>query len=78
MGSMAVIGMPIPDAGVKLRLTATGAVKPLGRVSVTGTVHGTGFIARGHEFLQLTLTSLHKGVVTVDAHSGLVAGFTTP
>jgi hypothetical protein len=77
-GSMAVIGMPIPDAGLRLRLKATGSVAPIGRVSVTGTVHGTGFIAHGREFLHLTVASPRKGVVTVDASSGLVPGFTTP
>jgi hypothetical protein len=77
-GTMSVIGMPIPDAGVRLRLKAAGTVMPLGRVSVAGTVHGTGFIARGYEFLRLSLTSLRKGVITLEASSALVPGFTAP
>jgi hypothetical protein len=61
----------------RFTLTAAGTVSPLGRTSLTGTVHGTGFIARGHETMTVTLATA-RGSVTVTASSGTVPGFTSP
>jgi hypothetical protein len=67
----------IPDAGSSFGVRATGQLRPLGKVSATGTVHGTGFIAQGYEQLQLSVTTPH-GKLTVSARSGVVPGFTSP
>jgi hypothetical protein len=67
----------IPDGGRSFLLSATGRVKPLGRVSATGQVHGTGFILRGHETMTLRLSNSH-GAVQVQAESPAVPGFTSP
>ncbi|MEA2370984.1 MAG: hypothetical protein QOH12_1378 [Solirubrobacteraceae bacterium] len=69
--------MKVPDAGRSFTIAATGTIKPLGHVSATGTVHGTGFIANGHESLTLRLTG-PGGTVTIAATSGPVPGFTSP
>jgi hypothetical protein len=66
-----------PDVGKSFLLSGVGTVKPLGSVSAGGDVHGTGSIVNGHETLRLTLTGSH-GKVTVNAHSPLVPGFTSP
>jgi len=67
----------VPDVGRSFTVAATGTIKPLGRVSAKGTVHGTGFIANGHESLTLRLTG-PGGTVTIAATSGPVSGFTSP
>ena len=67
----------LPDTGARFAIAGAGRVKPLGHVSVSGTAHGTGFIARGYESLNLTLSNA-KHHVTVTAQSGLVPGFTSP
>jgi hypothetical protein len=76
-GHAARAGEPIADVGITLRFRAAGRVSPIGHVSATGVVRGTGFIARGHEWLQLSLTG-RAGSVTIEALSPLVPGFTTP
>jgi hypothetical protein len=67
----------IPDVGAAFSLSASGKVAPLGHVSVSGQVHGTGFIAHGHESMTLRLSGA-GGTVKVTAQSGLVPGFTSP
>jgi len=67
----------VPDVGRSFAIAATGTIKPLGHVSATGTVQGTGFIANGHESLKLRLTR-HGASITIDATSGQVPGFTSP
>ncbi len=67
----------IPDAGQSFKVRVSGIVAPLGHVSVAGTVHGTGFIARGREQLRLTLTG-SAGSVRIRARSKIVRGFTSP
>jgi hypothetical protein len=70
--------LPVPsDSGSMALLNLSGKVAPLGNVTATGTVHGTGFIVRGRETLTLTLPGTH-GTVKLAAQSGLVRGFTTP
>jgi hypothetical protein len=67
----------IPDVGSSFAVRATGKLRPLGTVSATGTVHGTGFIAQGYEQLRLSVMTPH-GTLTITARSGLVPGFTSP
>jgi hypothetical protein len=67
----------IPDVGESFALSASGRVRPLGHVSATGQVHGTGFIMRGHETLTLRLSN-SRGEVDLQAQSPLVPGFTSP
>jgi hypothetical protein len=67
----------IPDTGARLRVTASGAIKPIGSVSATGHIRGTGFIPRGHEALQLTLAT-RSGSITAEGKSALLPGFTSP
>src|SRR5689334_7164737 len=44
------VTMPLtnPDVGRESDLSGSGSVRPLGLVSLSGTLHATGFIARGH------------------------------
>jgi len=76
-GTLAPGPMRVPDAGRSFTIAATGTIKPLGHVSATGTVHGTGFIANGHENLRLLLMRA-GGTVTIEATSPPVPGFTSP
>ena len=66
-----------PDVGRRFTITGAGTIKPLGHVSATGTVQGTGFIKNGHESLTLKLTN-SGGTVTIVGTSGPVPGFTSP
>jgi hypothetical protein len=67
----------VPDVGRDYTLRATGRVNPLGHITVRGAVDGTGFISSGHEAMSLTLKG-SSGSVTVEAHSAVVKGFTSP
>jgi hypothetical protein len=67
----------IPDVGQSFTIAASGTISPLGRVSISGTAHGTGNIMYGHESMTLKLSDA-KGSVTVSAASGRVPGFTSP
>jgi hypothetical protein len=66
-----------PDVGRSFSIVARGQIAPLGTVRASGTVSGTGMIARGRVTLRLTLKSTH-GSVVVTASSGLVPAFTSP
>jgi len=68
---------PVPDAGRSFVIAATGRLTTLGHVRATGIGHGTGFIARGHELLDLTLSG-HAGRLGLRALSGSVGGFSSP
>ena len=74
-----LIGQPThPDVGQRFTISAAGTIKSLGgHVAASGTVDGTGFIARGQEEMELTLAS-SGGTVTVTASSPVVPGFTSP
>lgn len=76
-GTITVTGPYNPDVGKQFTIAGSGTVNPLGHVEVTGTAHGTGFVAHGRESLQLRLDA-SRGSVTVTAQSGLVAGFSSP
>jgi hypothetical protein len=74
-GSVTRHAAAIPDVGASDTVRASGAVKPLGQTSVSGTIEGTGMIGRGHETMVLTLTT-HSGKLTIGATSPIVPGFT--
>jgi hypothetical protein len=74
-GSVTRHAAAIPDIGASDTLRASGAVKPPGQTSVSGTIEGTGMIGRGHETMVLTLTT-HSGKLTIGATSPIVPGFT--
>jgi hypothetical protein len=76
-GTLTLMRTRVPDVGSGFALKAAGSVTPLGHTSITGTVHGTGFIARGHDTMSVTLTNT-RGSVTVTASSATVPGFTSP
>jgi hypothetical protein len=65
------------DVGQSFSVSAAGNLRPLGYVTVTGTVHGTGFISRGHETMLLTVSGGGSSI-GVDASSVEVPGFTSP
>lgn len=71
-----------PDAGQAFTLSARGRLAPLGRGELTGTVHGTGFIAEGQETMQMTFAkrpgSVDESALQMSAHSGAVRGNTGP
>jgi hypothetical protein len=66
-----------PDTGRSFTITAAGRLTTLGHVSAAGIEHGTGFIARGHELLDLALTS-RSGRIALRTLSGSVGGFSSP
>jgi hypothetical protein len=65
------------DAGRAADLSVEGNLTGLGHVSVTGTLHGTGFTQRGQETLDLQLRA-GRGTLKVHAHSDDVPGFSFP
>lgn len=67
----------VPDTGARLRVAASGSIKPIGSVSASGHIHATGFIRRGRETLQLTLAST-SGSITAEGKSSVLPGFTSP
>jgi hypothetical protein len=76
-GTLSYQAHQIPDTGARLSLRASGVVKPIGAVSASGFVHGTGFIRSGRETLQLTLAG-SGARVSVEGRSSLLPGFTAP
>jgi hypothetical protein len=67
----------IADTGTTYVVHASGRLDGLGKTTASGTVQGTGFIARGREGMSLTLKTA-VGMITVSAHSRPVPGFTSP
>jgi hypothetical protein len=67
----------LADVGRSDRITATGALTPLGQLTATGTATGPGFIRSGHTQLSLTLAT-GDGSVTIQGIGPLVPGFTQP
>jgi hypothetical protein len=55
----------LPDAGTTFVTTGSGHVRGIGRTSVTGELHGTGFIFRGSSQGDLTLKGAEG---TIDLH----------
>jgi hypothetical protein len=63
-----------PDVGRGQSLKGSGTVHPLGTVDVTGTLHNTGFIAKGRATGSLILSNSH-GSVTIQLQGPLQTGF---
>jgi hypothetical protein len=76
-GSLTPGPKQLPDAGDVFEVTAHGTLKPLGSTHAHGSVHGTGFIAKGQEGMHLTLRG-GGGSMTISADSATVPGFTNP
>jgi hypothetical protein len=68
------IQMLNPDVGQQQTLTGSGPVQPLGNVGATGTLHATGFIARGSASGMLTLSNA-QGSVTIKLMGPRQPGF---
>jgi hypothetical protein len=66
-----------PDVGQDFSIIANGRITGVGRVTSDGNGHGTGFIRRAREILQITLIN-RSGRITVRARSHLVRGFSSP
>ena len=64
----------ISDAGPEYRLTGTANLAGIGRVQVTGSLHGVGFIAQGRAGGTLTFSN-GKGSVTVQLTGPAQPGF---
>jgi hypothetical protein len=67
----------LPDIGRRYKITATGSLQPVGALTATGTVAGTGNIRSGVESLQLTLSG-PRGSARLSARSSRVPAFTSP
>lgn len=67
----------LPDIGRRYRLTAAGSLHPVGAVTATGTIAGTGNIMSGFESLQLALSG-RNGSARLSASSARVPSFTSP
>jgi hypothetical protein len=67
----------LPDIGRRYKVTATGSLRPVGAVTGTGIVAGTGNINSGFESLQLALRGA-RGSARLTARSTRVPAFTSP
>jgi hypothetical protein len=65
-----------PDVGQEQLLTGSGSVQPLGKVDAAGTLHATGFIARGRATGTVTLSNA-QGTVTIKLTGPRQRGFST-
>ena len=74
-GSITRRFVPIADIGASETVRGAGGLKPLGQTSLSGTIGGTGMIARGRETMTLTLAT-SRGTLTIQATSPVVPGFT--
>ncbi len=66
-----------PDVGTTVKLQGNGLIPGLGSVKVSGSLHGTGFIANSHVEGSLKLSN-NKGSITLQLQSPVVGGFTAP
>ncbi|TMK40088.1 MAG: hypothetical protein E6G56_08795 [Actinobacteria bacterium] len=76
-GSAEQTGSRLPDVGLHYAIAAHGRVKPLGAVAARGSASGTGFIDRARMGMALRLSN-RLGSVSLEAHSDLVSGFSSP
>lgn len=67
----------LPDIGRRYAIAARGSLRPVGVVTASGTVSGTGNIELGFETLELTLSG-GRGSARLSARSGRVPAFTSP
>jgi hypothetical protein len=63
-----------PDAGVAYNLQGVGTLKGLGQVTLTGSLHPTGFVKAGHAIGTIVLANAH-GTLTLHLEGTLQAGF---
>ena len=66
-----------PDVGTTVKLQGTGLIQGPGSVKVSGSLHGTGFIADSHVDGSIKLSN-GKGSVTLQIQSPASGGFTAP
>jgi hypothetical protein len=66
-----------PDVGTTLKLNGTSNLTVQGPMKLTGSLHGTGFIASGRVEGTITLSN-GKGSFTLQLHSPAVGGFMAP
>jgi hypothetical protein len=66
----------LPDVGAGIGLKGLAVLNGLGKVSVSGTLHGTGFIAQGHAAATITLAN-SKGTVILDLTGPSQGSFTS-
>jgi hypothetical protein len=64
----------VPDAGTHFNVHGSGKLSVLGHVSVTGTLHSTGYTRVGHAGGTLVLTTAH-GSLTLQLEGTLQPGF---
>jgi hypothetical protein len=64
----------IPDAGLQFNIHGSGKLSVLGHVTVTGTLHTTGFTRAGHAGGTLVLTTA-SGSLTLQLEGALQPGF---
>lgn len=76
-GTISPVAGHHPDTGSGYTLKLSGKLSPLGRSHAGGSVAGTGFTARGHETLRLTIAG-GQGTLTLQGRSPQVPGFTSP
>lgn len=66
-----------PDVGTTVNFRGTGTLTGFGPAKLTGSLHGTGFIASSHVEGTITLAG-SKGNVTLKVQSPSAGGFTAP
>ena len=64
----------VPDTGASYHLNGLGVFSKLGFATVSGDIHGVGFIQHGHATGTLTLTNAH-GSVTIELTGPVQDGF---
>ena len=64
----------IPDAGLRFTLQGGGTVSGMGKVTLTGSLHGVGYTVAGHAGGELVLTNAH-GSLTLRLEGTLQPGF---
>jgi hypothetical protein len=76
-GTLTPVFNRFPDGGSMFTVHATGRLGRLGHVTVTGSLHGTGNIARGYETMDVTVSGKSSSLA-LQSRAGPVRGFTTP
>ncbi len=66
-----------PDVGTTVKFQGLGVVSGLGSVKISGSLHGTGFIAKSHVEGSIMLSN-GKGSFTLQLQSPSAGGFTAP
>lgn len=66
-----------PDVGTSVDFHGAGTVSGLGSMKISGSLSGTGFIAKSHVQGTITLTN-HQGSFTLQLQSPATGGFQAP